>query len=61
MEVIRPAENTAAERMTSGTTSSSAHIQHGMLQVSLKLTIESCVVNKLVFIYDMTYMVYSFV
>lgn len=37
MEVIRPqqAENNASERMASGSSSSSAHIQHGMLQVRL--------------------------
>lgn len=35
MEVIRPSqtENTAPERMASSSGSSSAHIQHGMLQV----------------------------
>lgn len=35
MEVIRPpqAENNASERIASGSSSSSAHIQHGMLQV----------------------------
>lgn len=35
MEIIRPSqtENTASERMASGSSSSSAHIQHGMLQV----------------------------
>lgn len=37
MEVIRPpqAENNASDRVASGSSSSSAHIQHGMLQVWL--------------------------
>jgi len=38
MEVIRPppqAENNASDRVASGSSSSSAHIQHGMLQVLL--------------------------
>lgn len=35
MEVVRPTqtENTSSDRMASGSSNSSAHIQHGMLQV----------------------------